>query len=67
MKKAFITSGPERILWQTVKTQMKCCISSGLALFANTKSIFRERNIIFFKIITCDTSINKMDHPKFTV
>ena len=67
MKKAFITSGPERILWQTVKTQMKCCISSGLALFAKTKSIFRERNIIFLKIITCYPSVETMDHPKFIV
>ena len=33
-------------------------------MFANTKSIFRERNTIFFsKIITCDT----IDHSDFIV
>ena len=38
-------------LLQTVKNQMKwaeCSISSGSALFADTKLIFRERNTIFF-------------------
>ena len=29
----------------------------GSALFAKTKSIFRERNIIFWGIITCNTGI----------
>ena len=32
----------------------KGSISSRSALFAKTKSIFRERNTIFFEIITCD-------------
>ena len=42
---------PKPVLWQTVKTQMKCAlcgISSGSALFAETKSILRERNTIVF-------------------
>ena len=30
----FIQETPKRVLWQTVKTQMKCGISSGSALFA---------------------------------
>ena len=51
---------PQQVLWQTVKTQMKwrivCDISSGSALFATfkTKTMFRERNIICLKSVTCD-------------
>ena len=37
-------------------------ISSGPALFAKTKSVFREINILF-EIITCNLSIYTMDHP----
>ena len=43
---------PKQVLWQTVKTQMKCClssISSRFALFADAKSIFREKNTFFVK------------------
>ena len=39
---------PKPVFWQTVKTQMKCCISSDVALFGQTKSIDRERNTILF-------------------
>ena len=35
------------VLWQTVRTQMKCGISSGYTLFAKTKSIFKERKTNF--------------------
>ena len=45
---------------------LKKVVSLGSALFAETKSIFRERNTIFFsKIITCDSSIYTMDYPDF--
>ena len=40
---------PKQVLRQTVKTQMKCqicSISSGSKLFAKTKTIFRERNLV---------------------
>ena len=40
------TGNPEMGTLFTVQTQMKCHISSGSALFAWTKSIFRERNTI---------------------
>ena len=37
-------------------------------LFAETKTIFKVRNTIFFhKILTCVPSIYTMDHPKFIV
>ena len=45
-------------------------ISPGSALFAKTKSIFRERNTIFFlEIITYDPLIHvyTMKHPDFIV
>ena len=34
---------------------------------AKKKSIFRERNTIFFESITCEPSIYTMDHPDITV
>ena len=36
---------------------ISCCVWQSPALFAKTKSIFKERNTIFWEIITCDTSI----------
>ena len=44
----------KRIHFQTVKTQMKCGISSGSrsTLFAQTKLIFRETNTKYFKTFT---------------
>ena len=45
----------------------ECSISSGSALFAKTKLIFREINSNILKIITCDPSIYTMDHPDLTV
>ena len=47
--------------------EIPCAISSRSALFAKTKSIFRERNITFFGILTYDPSIYTMDHPDLTV
>ena len=46
----FNAETPKRIHFQTVKTQMKCGISSGSrsALFAQTELIFRETNTIYF-------------------
>ena len=42
-----------------------CGISSGSALFAKPKSIFRERKTIFFlEIIGCDPSLYTMDQIK---
>ena len=60
----------KKVLLQAVKTQMnaaECGISSGSAQFVKTKSILRERNAIFLKIITCSPSIFTMDQPDFTV
>ena len=42
-------------------------ISSVSVLIARTNSTFIERNAIFLESITCDTSINTMDHPDFIV
>ena len=42
-----IQETPKQVLWQTVKTHMKCSIMQHFirsALFAKTKSIFREKN-----------------------
>ena len=39
----------------------------GDALFAKTKSIFREIDTIFLIFITCDPSICAMDHPHINV
>ena len=38
-------------------------ISSGYALFAKTKSIFRKRNSTVLEIITYGPSIYTMEHP----
>ena len=38
----------KRVFLQTVKTQMKCRISSESALFVKTKSIVVNRNTIVF-------------------
>ena len=58
--KGSISPGPALFAKQIVQALMKCClcanaktksisgISSGPALFAKTKSIFRERNAIVF-------------------
>ena len=52
---------------------MKCCISGAFiltvsALFAKTKSIFREKkNNIILEILTCDPSVYTMDHPDLNV
>ena len=54
-----------QVLWQTVKTQMKC-ISSGFGLFAKTKLIFTENTILLFETITCDPSMYMMDHNVLT-
>ena len=45
--------------------RMKCCISSGSALFAKTKSIFRERNI-YWRKKPYNPSIYIMDLPDLT-
>ena len=46
---------PKGILSQTVKTQMKCCISSGSALFVKVKKIFRQKNTIILENYYPDT------------
>ena len=44
--------------WRPRWNDAICSISSGPTLFANTKTIFRERNTQFYlAIITCDTSV----------
>ena len=66
----YILVTPKCVLWKTVKNQMKCRLlqlSSGSTLFIKTKTIFRERNPIFLKIITCEPSNYTMDHPKFII
>ena len=50
-----------------MKCRITCGISSGFALFAQTKLIVRERNTIFFEVLTCDPSIYTMDHPDLPV
>ena len=36
---------PKQVLLQTVKTQLKCSISSGPTLFVKVKKTFRQKNI----------------------
>ena len=47
-------------LWQTVKTQMKCGISSGATLFAKPNKQSSEKEIqmyiFYLEIITCEPS-----------
>ena len=60
---------PKWVLWQTVKTQPKCCImrhSIRVYIVCLKKLIFRERNVVF-GILTYDPSIYTMDHPDLTV
>ena len=52
-----IRETPKQVLLQTGKTQMKCsiihsCISSGFTLFVQVKKIFRQKNTIFWQVIT---------------
>ena len=54
--------GPIFIL---AKTHMTCSISSGSALFAKTKTIFRKEMQFYLEFITCEPCIYAMDHPKF--
>ena len=67
----FILNSGKQVLWQTVKTQMKCCIRhfhcsilSKSALFAKTKNI-TDRNTYksSYKISTCDPSKYIMVNP----
>ena len=44
----FILDTRKQVLWQTVKTQMKGGTSSGSAVFAKIKTIFRVRNTSFY-------------------
>ena len=46
---------------------MMCCISTGSALFAKIKTIFRDRNLLNFEILTCDPLQYKMDKSMFVV
>ena len=39
----------------------------GLHCLLSQKTIFRERNIMFLQIITCNPSIYIIDHPDLTV
>ena len=54
------------VIWQTVKTEMKCHISLGSALFAEANSIFRERERHFLGKHNLGPvpSIYAMDNPK---
>ena len=45
----------------------KVSISSGPALFLKTKSIFRERDIPYLVIVTCNRFKYTFYHPDFTV
>ena len=45
---------PKCILWQTVKTQMKCCI---IAAFHQGHHCLRERNTIFWCKVSISSSI----------
>ena len=62
---------PKLVLWQTVKTQMKCRIMQHfirVSTFCLDKTDL-QRNTIFLEIITCYPSIHVyiMDHPDLTV
>ena len=47
-----ILETPKRVLWQTVKTKMKCSISSGSTLFAMIKKNLQgPKYIIHLKIL----------------
>ena len=49
------------------KVAIACFLQYHCLLYFKTKSIFREKNTIFFEIITCDTLIYAMDHSAFIV
>ena len=60
---------PKLVLWQTVKTQMKCRIMQHfirVSTFCLDETDL-QRNTIFLEIITCYPSIYIMDHPDLTV
>ena len=40
-------------------------ISWGSTLFGKTKRIFTEKMMFSLEILTCDTSIYTMNHPKY--
>ena len=50
-----------------MKGRIYCGISSGSVLFAKVKSIFRERNIMYFGNLTCHHSLYSMEHPDLAV
>ena len=55
---------PKQVLWQTVKTQMKCRIMQHfIRVFTNQSSA--EKNS-FLEIVSCNPSIHTMDHPDLT-
>ena len=62
---------PNRVLWQTVKTQMQCRMMRHFIrvyTFAKTKSTFREINTFWvWKNISFDPSVYTMDYPDITV
>ena len=61
---------PKWVLWQTVKTQMKCCMMQhfiGVCTVCNDKIDLQRNAILFLKIITCDPSIYTMEHHDFIV
>ena len=47
----FILDTGKHVLWQMVKTQMKChrCISSESTLFAKDKKFFTDRNASVYR------------------
>ena len=60
-----ILETPKRVLLQIVKTQMKCRII--ISAFCIDKKIFRQKNTIFFLIITWHSLIYTMDYPKYII
>ena len=64
-----------QLLWQTMKTQMKChilryiisvCTVCGCTV-CKDKLDLRNKYIIFFEIITYDPSMYRKNHPDFIV
>ena len=63
----FWTRNPQRVLWQTLKTQMKCRMMRHFIRACNVcqdKQDFQRKKL---EIETCEPSIYTTDHPVFIV
>ena len=60
---SFVYWKPKQVVWQTVQTQMNS-VSSGPALFAIIKSIFRD---LYFEILTSDSLMYTLNNQRLSV